>query len=61
MVMTLIRFNRSEASICFSENFEPLGLPTIHTGHWDPVLAAANEMGIVLSIHIGSPRSSTSP
>jgi predicted TIM-barrel fold metal-dependent hydrolase len=41
-------------SICFSENFEPLGLPTIHTGHWDPVLAAADEMGIVLSIHIGS-------
>ena len=23
-------------SICFSENFQPLGLPTIHTGHWDP-------------------------
>lgn len=41
-------------SICFSENFEPLGLPTIHTGHWDPVLAAADEMGVVLSIHIGS-------
>lgn len=41
-------------SICFSENFEPLGLPTIHTGHWDPVLAAANEMNMVLSIHIGS-------
>jgi len=41
-------------SICFSENFQPLGVPTIHTGHWDPVLAACNEMGIVLSIHIGS-------
>jgi len=41
-------------SFCFSENFEPLGLPTIHTGHWDPVFAAANEMEMVLSIHIGS-------
>lgn len=41
-------------SFCFSENFQPLGLPTIHTGHWDPVLAAANDMEMVLSIHIGS-------
>jgi predicted TIM-barrel fold metal-dependent hydrolase len=41
-------------SICFSENFQPLGLPTIHTGHWDPVLQTANDLGIVLSIHIGS-------
>ena len=24
-----------------STNFEPLGLPTIHTGHWDPVLRTA--------------------
>jgi predicted TIM-barrel fold metal-dependent hydrolase len=41
-------------SICFSENFEPLGLPTIHTGHWDPVIRAANDMEMVFSIHIGS-------
>ncbi len=41
-------------SFCFSENFEPLGLPTIETGHWNPVIAAANEMGMVISIHIGS-------
>lgn len=41
-------------SIAFSENFEPLGLPTIHTGHWDPVFDVANELNIVLSIHIGS-------
>ncbi len=28
-------------SFCFSENFEPLGLPTIHdpSGYWDPVLS----------------------
>lgn len=41
-------------SFCFSENFEPLGLPTIHTGHWDPVLRTANDLNMVLSIHIGS-------
>jgi len=41
-------------SICFSENFEPLGLPTIHTGHWHPVLQTANDLKMVLSIHIGS-------
>ncbi len=33
-------------SICFSENFEPLGLPTIHTGYWDPVIAAAQDHGV---------------
>ena len=43
-------------SFCFSENFEPLGLPTIsgNTGYWDPVLAAAQANEQVLSIHIGS-------
>jgi predicted TIM-barrel fold metal-dependent hydrolase len=41
-------------SICFSENFEPLGIPTIHTGHWDPVLQTVNDLNVVLSIHIGS-------
>ena len=47
-------YDKGVRSIAFSENFEPLGLPTIHTGHWDPVLRAANDMGMVLSIHIGS-------
>ena len=41
-------------SFCFSENFQPLGIPTIHTGHWDPVLQFANDADMVLSIHIGS-------
>jgi len=45
---------RGVRSICFSENFEPLGLPTIHTGYWDPLLDACNQLGVVLSIHIGS-------
>ena len=55
-------------SFCFSENLEPLGLPTIEdrSGYWNPVFQAANDMGQVLSIHIGSSStmykvSSTSP
>ena len=43
-------------SFCFSENFEPLGLPPIHDpgGYGDPVVAAAQDNEQVLSIHIGS-------
>ncbi len=45
----------------FSENPEPLGLPTIHdpNRYWDPVMAAAQETGMVVSMHVGS--SSTMP
>jgi predicted TIM-barrel fold metal-dependent hydrolase len=48
-------------AFAFSENPEPLGLPTIHdpSGYWDPVMAAANEMGMVVCMHVGS--SSTLP
>lgn len=47
-------YSKGCRSICFSENFEPLGLPTIHNPYWDPVLSTANELTMVLSIHIGS-------
>jgi predicted TIM-barrel fold metal-dependent hydrolase len=48
-------------SFAFSENPEPLGLPTIHDAnhYWEPVMAAANELGLVASMHVGS--SSTLP
>ena len=48
-------------AFAFSENPEPLGLPTIHDagGYWDPVMSAANELGLVVSMHVGS--SSTLP
>jgi len=48
-------------SFAFSENPEPLGLPTIHDkdGYWEPVMAAANDLGMVVSMHVGS--SSTLP
>jgi predicted TIM-barrel fold metal-dependent hydrolase len=43
-------------SFCFSENPTKLGLPSIHdrNGYWDPVFAAANSLGMVISMHIGS-------
>ena len=34
-------------SIAFSENPTKLGLPSIHTDYWDPVLAARDETGFV--------------
>jgi predicted TIM-barrel fold metal-dependent hydrolase len=48
-------------AFAFSENPEPLGLPTIHdvNHYWDPVMAAANELNLVASMHVGS--SSTLP
>ncbi|BBY80468.1 amidohydrolase [Mycolicibacterium pulveris] len=47
---------RGVTTFAFSENPEPLGLPTIHdpSGYWDPVMAAANETGMVASMHVGS-------
>jgi predicted TIM-barrel fold metal-dependent hydrolase len=47
-------YDKGSRSFCFSENFEPLGLPTIETGHWNPVIDAASRLGMVISIHIGS-------
>ncbi len=43
-------------AFAFSENPAPLGLPTIHDRdrYWDPVFAAANELEMVASIHVGS-------
>jgi predicted TIM-barrel fold metal-dependent hydrolase len=48
-------------AFAFSENPEPLGLPTIHdTNHyWDPVMTTANELEMVVCMHVGS--SSTLP
>ncbi len=43
-------------AFAFSENPAPLGLPTIHDkdGYWDPVMAAANELELVVCMHVGS-------
>ena len=45
---------RGAKSIAFSENPTKLGLPSIHSGHWDPVFRACDETGLVVSMHVGS-------
>jgi predicted TIM-barrel fold metal-dependent hydrolase len=52
---------RGATSFCFSENPEPLGLPTVHDPgrYWEPVFAAAQDTQMVISMHVGS--SSTMP
>lgn len=45
--------------IAFVENPVPLGLPSFHSGHWDPVFRAATETGQPLTIHFGT--SGTAP
>ncbi len=52
---------KGATTFAFSENPEPLGLPTIHDKdrYWDPVMAAANDLDMVVSMHVGS--SSTVP
>ena len=36
---------RGVRAVCFSELPTRLDLPSIHTGHWDPMLAACNDTG----------------
>jgi predicted TIM-barrel fold metal-dependent hydrolase len=52
---------RGVTAFAFSENPEPLGLPTINdpSHYWDPVMHAANELQMVVCMHVGS--SSTMP
>jgi predicted TIM-barrel fold metal-dependent hydrolase len=45
---------RGGKSIAFSENPTKLGLPSIHTDYWDPVLRACEETGFAISMHVGS-------
>jgi predicted TIM-barrel fold metal-dependent hydrolase len=41
-------------AVTFSENPEALQMPSIFSGHWDPVFAAACDEGTVLCCHVGS-------
>jgi predicted TIM-barrel fold metal-dependent hydrolase len=54
---------RGVTATCFSEIPAFLGLPSIHSGEWDPFFAACNETGVVVNMHIGSSSKmpSTSP
>ncbi|UQX13180.1 amidohydrolase family protein [Candidatus Mycobacterium methanotrophicum] len=47
-------------AVTFSENPALLGLPSIHSGHWDPMIAARAETGTVVNLHIGCSGSSPS-
>ncbi|MEZ5167720.1 MAG: amidohydrolase family protein [Acidimicrobiales bacterium] len=50
---------RGFKAVTFSEAPHLLGLPSLHTGHWDPLMAACEETGTVVCLHVGS--SGTSP
>jgi predicted TIM-barrel fold metal-dependent hydrolase len=45
---------RGVRAVCFSELPPWLGLPSIHSGYWDPFFAACSETGTVVAMHIGS-------
>jgi predicted TIM-barrel fold metal-dependent hydrolase len=41
-------------AVTFSESPEALDMPSIHSGHWDPLFAACSDSGTVLCCHLGS-------
>ena len=45
---------RGFKAVSFPENPVDLGLPSMHTDHWDPFLAACEETGTVVCLHNGS-------
>ena len=45
---------RGVHAVCFSEIPAHLGLPSIHTGYWDPFFEACAETHTVVNMHIGS-------
>jgi predicted TIM-barrel fold metal-dependent hydrolase len=50
---------RGFKAVTFSEAPNLQGLPSVHSGHWDPIMRACEETGTVVNLHIGS--SGTSP
>jgi predicted TIM-barrel fold metal-dependent hydrolase len=50
---------RGFKAVTFTEGPEKLGLPSLHSGHWEPFVRACEETGTVLCLHVGS--SSTVP
>lgn len=50
---------RGFKALTFSEAPHLLGLPSLHSGHWDPLMRACEETGTVVCLHVGS--SGTSP
>lgn len=56
-----IRANAAKGftAVTFPELPERLGLPSLHTGYWDPFMAACEETETVICLHVGS--SSSAP
>jgi predicted TIM-barrel fold metal-dependent hydrolase len=46
--------SRGFKALSFPENPFNLGLPSVHTTHWDPLLEACEETSTVLCLHTGS-------
>jgi predicted TIM-barrel fold metal-dependent hydrolase len=46
--------DKGSHAVTFSESPSDLGLPSIHTGEWEPFFAACNETETVINMHIGS-------
>jgi predicted TIM-barrel fold metal-dependent hydrolase len=45
---------KGSKAVAFCESPSELGLPSIHTGAWEPFFAACAETGTVINMHIGS-------
>jgi predicted TIM-barrel fold metal-dependent hydrolase len=45
---------RGFKALSFPESPANLGLPSVHTTHWDPLLRACEETGTVVCLHTGS-------
>ena len=45
---------RGAKAIALSENPTKMGLPSIHSGYWDPVFGAIEETDLAVCMHIGS-------
>jgi predicted TIM-barrel fold metal-dependent hydrolase len=52
---------RGFRAISFPELMEPAGLPSIHTGYWDPLMAVLEETDTALCLHCGSSTKTYSP
>ena len=45
---------RGFTAVSFTENPYALGYPTLHSGYWDPFIAACAETDTVINLHAGS-------
>jgi predicted TIM-barrel fold metal-dependent hydrolase len=45
---------RGFKAVSFCEAPHAVGLPSLHTGHWDPIMRACEETETVINLHVGS-------